>query len=71
MRGDFEMDQSYESPRSASSRKTLSACFPASKGLLPKQVNAERRATIDHLASAIAEEREAFFAELDSRQEMI
>jgi hypothetical protein len=38
---------------------------------LPKQLTAERQATIDHLASAIAAERAAFFAELDSRQEML
>ncbi len=45
--------------------------FAASVEKLPKQFSAERKATIDHLASAIAAERAAFFAELDSRQEML
>ncbi len=45
--------------------------FADSMEKLPQQIAAERQASIKQMASAIAAERAAFFAELDSRQEML
>ena len=45
--------------------------FADSMEKLPQQIAAERQASIKQMASAIATERAAFFAELDSRQEML
>lgn len=45
--------------------------FANSLDELPRHVTAERKASINQMAHAIAAEREAFFTNLDARQEML